>query len=38
MSEYIFRQIDGKRIREIRKSKHISIVELAKMVGVSKVL
>lgn len=31
-------KLTGKRIREIRKSKHISIVELAKMVGVSKSL
>lgn len=31
-------KVTGKRIREVRKSKHISIVELANMVGVSKSL
>lgn len=31
-------KVTGKRIREIRKSKNISIVELAKTVGVSKSL
>lgn len=31
-------KVTGKRIREIRKSKHMSIVELADMVGVSKSL
>lgn len=31
-------KVTGKRIREVRKSKNISIVELAKMVGVSKSL
>ena len=38
MNLFLVGKITGKRIREIRKSKNISIVELAKMVGVSKSL